>query len=473
MRCFVSGLGCAWLLFLVACDDSSNPAAGGGGISAAGGAGGGGAANGGSSSSGMGGNASTGGGQPVTSCADSACAFPGAEGYGTATPGGRGGPVLVVDTLDPDGPGSFTEALLTPGPRTIVFAVSGVIDFAGATIELAEEHSYVTVAGQSSPGGVTFRNVTLSAYHSGFHDAIFRFLRFRGTDNYDNISLATTHDIVIDHVDFSGATDEAFDVTSSHDFTVSWSTITNSNAGSGAQNYGALIAYKPTARISLHHNFMANHGGRCAAQMHWSGDEPDPAGGAEIDFRNNVLYNCGFQQLLRAELPPATGLKFNLVGNYAKSGPNTPADSMMFGVGGDVFLADNVYEGQSMILTPFFEGQELDQPLDLAPVTTTSAADARTQVLAWAGAWPRDAMNERTMAEMEDGTGELGKLDDPLITDGPAPPADADADGLPDEWEVAHGLDSSEPTDASAIAENGYSQIEVYLAERSAALIGF
>ncbi|MCA9618755.1 MAG: hypothetical protein KC731_07030 [Myxococcales bacterium] len=452
-------------LLLAHCADeraSSSTSSSGGGGSGAGNAVGG--------HAGTGGGAH-GGGPPATSCTDIACAFPGAEGFGTDTPGGRGGAVLVVTTLAADGPGSLQQALLTPGPRIIVFAVSGVIDLAGATIELAEEHSFLTVAGQSSPGGVTLRNGTISAYHSGFHDAVFRFLRFRGTTNYDNVSLATTHHIVFDHVDFSGATDETFDVTSASDVTLSWSTITNSAAGNGSQNYGALIAYKPTTRISIHHNFMANHLGRCAAQMHWAGDEPEPPDGAWLDFRNNVLHNCGFQQLLRADSPPTTGLRANLVGNYATSGPNTPAESMMFGLGGDVFVDDNVYQGQSLVLTPFFDGTLHDQPFDFAPVTTTSAAEARDQVLAWVGAWPRDAMNQRTVAEAEAGTGQLGKIDDPLITSGPSPEPDGDGDGLPDAWELQSGLDPADPSDSN-VSDGAYSPLEIYLAERAAAAFG-
>jgi pectate lyase len=407
-----------------------------------------------------------------TSCVGSACAFPGAEGFGNATPGGRGGQVIVVTNLNADGPGSFREAILTAGPRIIVFAVSGVIDFEGAAIELGEEHSFLTVAGQSSPGGITLRNVTLSSYHAGFHDAIFRFFRVRGPDSYDNLSFATTYNLVFDHMDFSGGSDECFDITYSHDFTVQWSTITNSTSGSGSQNYGALIAYKPTSRVSIHHNLMAHHFGRCAAQIHYGGDNPSPEDGAQIDFRNNVAYNCGFQQVLRVDDAPPTGLFCNLIGNYAKSGPDTPADSMIFGLSGDIHIADNVYEGQSIILSPFFDGNQLDMPFDYPAITTSSAADAYDQVLAFAGSWPRDAMVTRTVGEVMAGTGTLGKQDDELLTGGPAAPADGDMDGMPDDWETSMGLNPASAADASLLAESGYSNVEVYLAERAAAIVG-
>jgi pectate lyase len=206
--------------------------------------------------------------------------------------------------------------------------------------------------------------------------------------------------------------------------------------------------------------------------MHWAGDAADPEGGAVLDLRNNVAYDCGGQQLLRAELEPASGFSSNLVGNYGKSGPATPAESMMFGLNGSPYLEDNVYEGQSMILTPYFGGEQATAPHELPAVATTTAAQAYEDVLDWAGAWPRDAMAARTVAEVRAGTGVLGKQDDaPLVSDA-APPADADLDGMPDAWETERGLDPDDASDAASLTTSGYTEIEVYLAERADALIG-
>jgi pectate lyase len=110
-------------------------------------------------------------------------AFPGAEGFGTETPGGRGGRVIVVTTLASSGRGSLAEALSASGPRIIVFAVSGVIN--GPLPDLGAENSFLTVAGQTSPGGITIsgEGTLLYSYRAGFHDAVFRFLRFRGINN--------------------------------------------------------------------------------------------------------------------------------------------------------------------------------------------------------------------------------------------------------------------------------------------------
>src|SRR5687767_14505140 len=81
-------------------------------------------------------------------------AFPGAEGWAAFTPGGRGGKIIRVTTLEASGPGSFLEALNTRGPRIIVFEVAGPIDLKRQTIKLTEP--FVTIAGQTAPDpGIT------------------------------------------------------------------------------------------------------------------------------------------------------------------------------------------------------------------------------------------------------------------------------------------------------------------------------
>lgn len=405
-------------------------------------------------------------------------AFPGAQGFGTTTPGGRGGRVFVVTTLDWEGEGSLSEALLATEPRIIVFRVSGVIDVPGGGVSaLTEDHSYVTIAGQTSPGGITLRGAqtTLESYQSNFHDAVFRFLRFRGNGNYDNVSFNTTHDFVFDHCDFSGGSDEAFDITFSHDFTVQWTTVTNS--GPEGQRYGQLIAYPPTSRITMHHNFSAHHVNRCGPHMHWGADGEAPLEGAAFDYRNNVIYDCAFEKGLDITDPSTGSLAFNVVGNYVKAGPNTPLEGntalMGIGAAAQLYEHDNVYDPELPILTIYSEPERMDAPFDYPEVTTEPAAQAFESVLAKVGAWPRDAMNVRTIVEARDGTGSLSNVSDPLIETGPEPPVDADLDGMADEWETAHGLDPADDADSALDRDgDGYSNIEEYVNELAQALIG-
>lgn len=409
---------------------------------------------------------------PPSACVASACAFPGAEGFGTATPGGRGGRIIHVTTLAASGPGSFREAILATGPRTIVFDVSGVIDMKGAVLYLSAENSYVTVAGQTSPGGITIKDGTLMAYEVDFHDAIFRFLRFRGPNVEDNFALNEAHHFIIDHCDFSGGRDETFDITNGHDYTVQWTTITNSPKGPSSQNYGILMAYSPTTRISFHHNFTAHHANRCAPHMHWVSGPADPDG-AIVDLRNNVFYNCAFPAVLYAELPPNNGVKWNLVGNTAIAGPSTDTGMrLLFSIPGTAYFADNRYDTGMIYHPEWYDGAPQSAPFAVPAVATQPVDTARENVLAWVGAWPRDPMNTRTIGEAKTLTGTLGKNDDALITSGPPAPADTDRDGMPDAYEDAHGLNKNDPADALIVTASGYTHVELYLAERAASLIG-
>lgn len=411
-------------------------------------------------------------------------AFPGAEGFGTQTPGGRGGDVYIVTTLDWAGPGSFSEALFATGPRTIVFEVSGVIDVPDRGVPLGPEHSFVTIAGQTSPGGITFRGngvggPTLFSYQptapeaQQFRDVVIRFVRFRGHGNSDNFSVAGVRRFVLDHCDFSGADDEALDITYAQDVTVSWSTIANSGPGS---HYGFLYAYHPATNLSYHHNLSVNHGDRCGADVHWAEGGP-PNGGADIDVRNNVLHNCGNESFFHFwddPVWPAGTIRANFIGNTMSAGPNTHNGSVaMFGMGSSIAVhhSDNAYPGY-----PTFPSWAMpaiaSQPHPMAPVTTHPRAEAFDLVLARVGAWPRDAMNRRTINDLMTGNGQYASIDDPLIESGPAPPADVDRDGMPDEWERQNGMDPSTNDSAGDLDGDGWTNLEEYLAARAESLIG-
>jgi hypothetical protein len=392
-------------------------------------------------------------------------AFPGAQGFGTDTPGGRGGRVVEVTTLDASGPGSLEEALLLPEPRTVVFRVSGVIDWP-AEVALGAEHSFLTVAGQTSPGGITIRGGgALVTYHAGLHDVVLRFLRFRGNGNYDNLSFAEIDHLVIDHCDFSGASDEALDITYARDVTIQWSTITNS--GPDGQRYGFLLAYPPTTNISMHHTLSAHHVNRCAPHMHWA-DVGVPAEGAQMDFRNNVIYNCAFEKVWDITGPDAGEFRLNFVGNYAKAGPSTPSGENTvfagFSAATSLFNSDNVYAPNFPIESIFSEPMDAAAAHPFPEVDTQSAAEALDAVLASVGAFPRDPMNLRTIAEVQNGTGTLGQVGDALIESGPPPEPDSDHDGMSDAWETAHQLDPADPDDGPTDLDgDGYTNLEEYL----------
>lgn len=406
-------------------------------------------------------------------------AFPGAEGWGADTPGGRGGKVYIVKNTKASGPGSFMEAVSATGPRIVVFEVSGVIEMPDLMFE--EKHSNLTIAGQTSPGGITLvknGGTILESYRANFHDAVFRFLRVRGTkSNGDAVGFTSVHHLVLDHCDFSGGSDETFDVGASHHFTVQWCTITNSSEG---QTYGQINAYPPTNFISIHHNLNAHHNMRCAPRMHWD-NQPVPEYGM-IDYRNNVLYDSRYSRFMDVD-GVTSELRFNMVGNYFKSGPSTDIAEILYEpvrlpTITNVYLEDNVHDRSGALVAKVLM-ETYDKPTKAAKawetpsVTTYSAKQAYEQVLIKVGAWPRDAMNLRTIDEVKKATGTLRVNTDALLQAGPAAPADGDQDGIPDYFETAMGWKPADAKDNSDDHDqDGYTNIEEYINDLASVLIG-
>ena len=240
-------------------------------------------------------------------------AFPGAEGFGAHTPGGRSGRVIVVTNLHEDGPGSFREAVEAVGPRTVLFAVAGMIKLRRA-IEL--KNAYITIDGQSAPApGITI--ITDHEFRiSNTHDVVIRYLRIRQSGNranQDALVIYNSYDVILDHCSLSWGTDETLSIVrGSHDVTVQWCVISEPV---GQKSKSILVSAGPY-RLSLHHNLIA-HGSERNPKLEGTPellDGNDPV----FDFVNNVVYNWNEYAVSVAGSGQA-----NIIANFFKLGPDT------------------------------------------------------------------------------------------------------------------------------------------------------
>ncbi|MBV9084915.1 MAG: hypothetical protein JOZ62_19730, partial [Acidobacteriaceae bacterium] len=225
-------------------------------------------------------------------CYSAVPAFPGAEGFGSATPGGRGGKVIFVSNLNDAGPGSFREAVSAKGPRIVVFRISGLITLK-TSINITEP--YLTVAGQTAPGdGICIRGNEVSIRT---HDVIVRYVRFRpgdisqGEPDAADI-MADSHDVILDHCSATWSIDEDLSPSGGiRDVTVQWSLIAEglnySIHHKGPHGYGSLV--RAIGGVSLHHNLWAHNTARNPRLGDNYGKPPYPL----FDVRNNVMYDYG------------------------------------------------------------------------------------------------------------------------------------------------------------------------------------
>ncbi|MGQ1948783.1 pectate lyase family protein [Geofilum sp. OHC36d9] len=435
-------------------------------------------------------------------------AFPGAEGYGKYTVGGRGGKVYEVTNLNDDGPGSLRNAVEASGPRTVVFRISGTITL---NSNLVIRNPYITIAGQTAPGdGICLRRYPLVI---GTDQVIIRYLRVRlgneSGDDSDAVSSRYNKNLIVDHVSASWSVDETMSIYHNDSITVQWCIISesmfNSNHVKGAHGFGGIWG---SNHGTYHHNLIANHASRNPRMASGSG---------YTDYRNNVIYNWGYNSCYGGENQQKGTDKFNfttinMVANYYKPGPATQPGSVTGRIVspssrngaedyGKWYVAENVIEGNKAVSEDNWNGGvqphggdsfisvvKMDEAWPAMPINQQTAEDAYQSVLDNAGATlpKRDPVDTRVVADVRSGkatyegityrqkksvAGNLksGIIDSqadvggwPELNSIPAP-VDTDHDGMPDEWERKHNLNSNDPNDGNKVGKDGYTMLENYL----------
>jgi pectate lyase len=419
-------------------------------------------------------------------------AFPGAEGFGALTTGGRGGSVIEVTNLNDSGAGSLRAAIQGSGPRTVVFRVSGTIELQS---ELRISSGNITIAGQTAPGdGICLSNFPLTVDAS---NVIIRFIRTRHGDlsgsQGDAMWGREKENIIIDHCSMSWSVDEAGSFYDNKNFTLQYCILSESLYASihdkGNHGYGGIWGGQGA---TFHHNLLAHHTSR---NPRFNGSRYTGQPELElVDYRNNVIYNWGFNSAYGGEAG-----NHNIMDNYYRSGPATSSnvrdriiqpDANENGYG-TYYISGNVTDGFPAVtadnwlgvdgLSPEIKDQvRLDAPLEAPALTPQTAYEAFEHVLAQAGAIlpHRDAIDTRIVHETRTRTAQYGGLFGDgkgiidsqetvggwLTMESTTPPEDSDHDGMPDEWEDDRGLDKNDPADRNGdLNGNGYTNLEDYL----------
>lgn len=407
-------------------------------------------------------------------------AFPGAEGFGSTSVGGRNGVILEVTNLNADGPGSLREACNSTQRRIIVFRVSGTILLKK---NIAITNPYITIAGQTAPGGgVTLRGAAISIRT---HDVVIRGIRIRigddlngpNPDNRDGLQISSNqssvYNVIIDHCSVSWAVDENIQFWSTTErSTIQYCIISEGlrysihpkTLSRGQDHSNGILVGDGSNQISIHHNLFAHNLRR----------NPVINPGSSAEVINNVIYNW--------EIGTTVGASANVIANVYKPGLNTGTKKGIIlpswmNAQGPLYVKDNIGPGRMtnygddwLAVDGPISSRSFTPVVPLSNVSIDSVESVFDKVIKNAGAIipMRDSVDERIVNDAINGTGQFIDSQNevggwPKIASG-TPPPDSDYDGMPDAWEIAQNLNPQDPTDANNDRNgDGYTNIEEYI----------
>ncbi|RTE82171.1 putative pectate lyase C [Fusarium euwallaceae] len=390
-------------------------------------------------------------------------AFPGAEGFGKDSVGGRNGEVYKVTNLNDSGTGSLRDAVSKPN-RIVVFDVGGIIKITGRMVVSKN----VYIAGQTAPGGgiVVYGN---GWSFSNANDAIVRYITIRmgrgGTSGKDAITIADGKNMIFDHVSASWGRDETFSINGD----VSKVTIQDTIIGQGLVSHSCGGLMQTDGGVSLFRNLYIDNKTR------------NPKVKGVNDFQNNVIYNWGGGGGYIAGGSDGNSY-VNIMNNYFISGPHTSVTAFTRGNANfHAYVKNNFYDsnrdgkldGSALCesTTCYSDMDIVKTPYDYpAPATARTAEQALNVVLSSVGnSKTRDSVDAAMIEEVKSygkkgsqisNESEFGGVG--TIASGKAL-TDTDGDGIPDEWEKKNGLNPNDKSDGMKIASNGYTNLENYV----------
>ena len=405
-------------------------------------------------------------------------AFPGAEGAGAVSTGGRAGNVYHVTSLGDIGTNTLRDAVSATN-RTIVFDVSGTIFLTNGPLVIT--NSWLTIAGQTAPGdGITIAGNDTVVQNT--HDVVLRYLRFRLTNGVagDALQFNLVSNAIADHISTSWSASNLVSVLNSTNVTVQWSILADSLYDTNTLlSAGSYVRYGG-GTVSFHHNLYANN---------FSGN-PLLGDNISLDFVNNVIYNWGLFSGLSISNDAAADFtnQLNYVCNYLIAGADTAFFATNYAITNIAFyggstntwifqtnnlidfnnngILDGAYTGWGMFTNKY---TKMGREFRLPPVSQDEAFRAYERVLDFAGTSleQRDDVDRRQVNGVRYSGGGLitqaGTL--PLLNSG-FPWLDTSGDGIPDYWKSTFGLvltnsyNTTLTTNANFI---GYSDLEEYL----------